>query len=118
MHINAPLPRDPVCARTGNDYSALAHDPDSIGKSLCCQGFIGQGSKAGRAPGGRVPTTFRRHSILCDDPGAAYFARMKIVISSAERDWRGTDNVTWTLVTGLRRRGHEVLVLCRSDSLL
>jgi glycosyltransferase involved in cell wall biosynthesis len=43
---------------------------------------------------------------------------MKIVISSAGRDWRGTDNVTWTLVTGLRRRGHEVLVLCRPDSIL
>jgi glycosyltransferase involved in cell wall biosynthesis len=43
---------------------------------------------------------------------------MKIVISSAGRDWRGTDNVTWTLVTGLRRRGHEVLVLCRPDSVL
>ncbi len=43
---------------------------------------------------------------------------MKIVISSAGRDWRGTDNVTWTLVTGLRRRGHDVLVLCRPDSVL
>ncbi len=43
---------------------------------------------------------------------------MKIVMSSAGKDWRGTDNVTWTLVTGLRRRGHDVLVLCRPDSVL
>jgi glycosyltransferase involved in cell wall biosynthesis len=43
---------------------------------------------------------------------------MNIVISSAGKDWRGTDNVTWTLVTGLRRRGHNVLVLCRPDSVL
>ena len=43
---------------------------------------------------------------------------MKIVISSAGKDWRGTDNVTWTLVVGLRRRGHDVLVLCRPDSVL
>lgn len=43
---------------------------------------------------------------------------MKIVVSSAGKDWRGTDNVTWTLVTGLRRRGHDVLVLCRPDSVL
>ncbi|HET9440462.1 MAG TPA: glycosyltransferase family 4 protein [Longimicrobiales bacterium] len=43
---------------------------------------------------------------------------MKIVVSSAGKDWRGTDNVTWTLVTGLRRRGHDLLVLCRPDSVL
>jgi glycosyltransferase involved in cell wall biosynthesis len=43
---------------------------------------------------------------------------MRIVMSSAGKDWRGTDNVTWTLVTGLRRRGHDVLVLCRPDSVL
>lgn len=43
---------------------------------------------------------------------------MKIVISSGGKDWRGTDNVTWNLVIGLRRRGHDVLVLCRRDSVL
>jgi glycosyltransferase involved in cell wall biosynthesis len=43
---------------------------------------------------------------------------MKIVISSAGKDWRGTDNVTWNLMMGLRRRGHDVLVLCRPDSTL
>ena len=43
---------------------------------------------------------------------------MNIVISSAGRDWRGTDVVTWTLLTGLRRQGHNVLVTCRPGSVL
>ena len=43
---------------------------------------------------------------------------MNIVISSAGKDWRGTDVVTWSLLTGLRRRGHDVLVFCRPDSVL
>lgn len=33
-------------------------------------------------------------------------------------DWRGTDVVTWAMVTGFRRRGHQVLVLCRRGSIL
>jgi glycosyltransferase involved in cell wall biosynthesis len=41
-----------------------------------------------------------------------------IVISSAGKDWRGTDVVTWSLLTGLRRRGHNVLVFCRPGSVL
>jgi glycosyltransferase involved in cell wall biosynthesis len=43
---------------------------------------------------------------------------VKIAISAAGKDWRGTDVVTWTLVTGFRQRGHEVLVLCRPGSIL
>ena len=43
---------------------------------------------------------------------------MNIVISAAGKDWRGTENVTWMLVQGFRRRGHNVLVLCRPDSAL
>ncbi len=43
---------------------------------------------------------------------------MNIVISAAGQDWRGTENVTWMLVNGFRRRGHNVLVLCRPHSAL
>jgi glycosyltransferase involved in cell wall biosynthesis len=43
---------------------------------------------------------------------------VNIVISSAGRDWRGTDVVTWTLLTGFRSRGHNVLVFCRPGSVL
>ncbi|HEY0305404.1 MAG TPA: glycosyltransferase family 4 protein [Longimicrobiales bacterium] len=43
---------------------------------------------------------------------------MNIVISAAGKDWRGTENVTWMMVNGFRRRGHQVLVLCRPGSAL
>ncbi len=43
---------------------------------------------------------------------------MQIVLSAAGRDWRGTENVTWTLLNGFRRRGHDVMVFCRPDSAL
>jgi glycosyltransferase involved in cell wall biosynthesis len=43
---------------------------------------------------------------------------VNIVVSSAGKDWRGTENVTWMMVRGFRRRGHDVLVLCRPDSAL
>jgi glycosyltransferase involved in cell wall biosynthesis len=43
---------------------------------------------------------------------------VNIVISSAGKDWRGTDVVTWTMLTGFRRRGHNVLVFCRPGSVL
>ena len=48
----------------------------------------------------------------------AVLSCVNIVISSAGRDWRGTDVVTWTLLTGLRRQGHNVLVTCRPGSVL
>jgi glycosyltransferase involved in cell wall biosynthesis len=43
---------------------------------------------------------------------------VNIVLSAAGKDWRGTENVTWMLMHGFRRRGHNVLVLCRPDSAL
>lgn len=43
---------------------------------------------------------------------------MNIVLSAAGHDWRGTENVTWMLLQGLRRRGHQVLVFCRPASAL
>ena len=41
---------------------------------------------------------------------------MKLVISDSGRDWRGTERITLELWTGLRARGHEVVVFCRPDS--
>ncbi len=43
---------------------------------------------------------------------------MNIVLSAAGKDWRGTENVTWMLMDGFRRCGHNVLVLCRPNSAL
>lgn len=43
---------------------------------------------------------------------------MRIAISNAGRDWRGTETDTWLLANGLRARGHEVVVLCRPGSAL
>jgi glycosyltransferase involved in cell wall biosynthesis len=43
---------------------------------------------------------------------------VNVVISAAGKDWRGTENVTWMLVNGIRRRGHNVLVFCRPHSAL
>ena len=54
---------------------------------------------------------------LCSIPDHV-LSRVNIVLSAAGRDWRGTENVTWMLVDGFRRRGHNVLVLCRPDSAL
>ncbi|MGQ0563199.1 MAG: glycosyltransferase family 4 protein [Gemmatimonadota bacterium] len=43
---------------------------------------------------------------------------MHIVISSAGRDWRGTETDTLLLARGLRARGHDVVVFCRAESAL
>lgn len=43
---------------------------------------------------------------------------MRVVISSAGRDWRGTEADTLILAHGLRARGHDVLVFCRPASSL
>jgi hypothetical protein len=43
---------------------------------------------------------------------------MRIAISNAGKDWRGTESDTWLLATGLRDRGHDVVVFCRPNSAL
>jgi glycosyltransferase involved in cell wall biosynthesis len=41
---------------------------------------------------------------------------MRIVISDAGREWRGTESVTWQLAPGLRALGHDVVVFCIKNS--
>lgn len=41
---------------------------------------------------------------------------MRIVISNAGRDWRGTETDTLLLARGLRDRGHDIVIFCRPDS--
>jgi len=43
-------------------------------------------------------------------------AAMRIVISNAGLDWRGTETDTWILARGLIERGHDVTVFCRPHS--
>ncbi len=43
---------------------------------------------------------------------------MRIAISNAGLDWRGTETDTWILARGLRARGHDVVVFCRQASAL
>lgn len=43
---------------------------------------------------------------------------MRIVISSAGKDWRGTETDSLLLAKGLRDRGHDVVVFCRPESAL
>jgi glycosyltransferase involved in cell wall biosynthesis len=43
---------------------------------------------------------------------------VRVVISGAGRDWRGTESDTLILAHGLRKRGHEVMVFCRPGSAL
>lgn len=43
---------------------------------------------------------------------------MRIAISNAGKDWRGTETDTWLLANGLRARGHEVIAFCRPGSAL
>jgi glycosyltransferase involved in cell wall biosynthesis len=43
---------------------------------------------------------------------------VRIVISSAGKDWRGTESDTLLLARGLRARGHDVLVFCRPATAL
>jgi len=43
---------------------------------------------------------------------------MKLVISDAGRDWRGTESVTLLLANGFRERGHNVVVFCAPGSRL
>lgn len=43
---------------------------------------------------------------------------MRIVISNAGTNWRGTETDTLLLARGLRDRGHDVVIFCRPDSAL
>lgn len=43
---------------------------------------------------------------------------MRIAISSAGKDWRGTETDSLLLAKGLRDRGHDIVVFCRPESAL
>jgi glycosyltransferase involved in cell wall biosynthesis len=40
---------------------------------------------------------------------------VRIAISNASREWRGTETVAAQLALGLRRRGHDILLICRRN---